>query len=71
MDKPRVQFCWQCCKKLYGNHHEIIVVDGYEKVVHKVCAKSLKEGNEVCRLGGDEVSDGPWARGWEDRSGGK
>ena len=63
MTKPRVNFCWQCGKKLYGNHHELIVVDGYEKIVHKICAKALKAGYELPAQGGDEVPDGPWARG--------
>jgi hypothetical protein len=35
--KPRVRFCWECGKKLYGNHFKEIEVDGYKKIVHKTC----------------------------------
>jgi hypothetical protein len=38
MDKPRVRFCWNCGKKLYGNHFKEVEVDGYKKIVHKTCA---------------------------------
>jgi len=72
MTKPRINFCWQCGQKLYHNYHEIIVVDGYEKIVHKTCAKKLKNGIEQCITSGEigmDYPDGPWARGWEDRKG--
>ena len=63
-DKPRVNFCWQCGKKLREHHHKIIVVDNFEKVVHKSCAKELASGEITCRTSG-EIS-GPWHRDYED-----
>lgn len=39
-EKPRVKFCWFCSKKLYGNHHRIIVdkETSLEYIVHADCA---------------------------------
>jgi hypothetical protein len=42
--KPRVRFCWECGRKLNGNHFAEMVVDGYSKVLHKSCAKLIQEG---------------------------
>lgn len=61
-DKPRVNFCWQCGKKLYGNHFEEIEVDGYTKTVHKICAKNMKDKYEICTASGEPEDDG-WGRG--------
>ena len=40
-DKPRVRFCWECGKKLYGNHFTTLMIEDQEKILHKSCAKSL------------------------------
>jgi hypothetical protein len=69
-NKPRIRFCWQCGRKLLGNHHEMMLIDGYEKILHKTCAKALKQGEEAFRTSeeaGMDYPDGPWARGWENR----
>ena len=51
--KPRVKFCWECGKKLRGNHFKEIYYEGAMRICHKDCAKSLC-GNpnpaEACRL---------------------
>lgn len=42
--KPRVRFCWECGKKLYGNHHVVAVKDKMPSVIlHKICFKELLE----------------------------
>lgn len=42
--KPRVRFCWECGKKLYGNHHRVRIVDAHERILHKQCAERIDEG---------------------------
>jgi hypothetical protein len=42
MSAPRVKFCWECGSKLRGNHYAIEVIDGWPRVLHKVCAEGLK-----------------------------
>jgi hypothetical protein len=37
-----VKFCWLCGNKLWGNHSELLVIDGYSKTLHKKCAKEIK-----------------------------
>ncbi len=39
-----VRFCWSCGKKLWGNHKEELTIDGYSKILHKDCAKKIKNG---------------------------
>lgn len=43
-EKPRVRFCHDCGKQLYGNHHAIVKFDGidHEFIYHKDCAENLK-----------------------------
>ena len=36
--KPRVRFCWECGRQLYGNHHREIEIDGHKRILHKECA---------------------------------
>jgi hypothetical protein len=36
--KPRVNFCWECGRKLRGNYHVELVVDGHKRIVHKQCS---------------------------------
>jgi hypothetical protein len=44
MNKPRVRFCWECGRKLYGNHHAIYKgLDGLERIVHKSCLSECKK----------------------------
>jgi hypothetical protein len=42
--KPRVRFCWECSKKLYGRHHveAIRKDDGLPRVLHKFCYEQTK-----------------------------
>ena len=35
--KPRVKFCWECGKKLWGNHFVEENIDGYSRILHKRC----------------------------------
>jgi len=42
-EKPRARFCWECGRKLYGNHYKEIIVDGHPRILHKQCAKMYKE----------------------------
>lgn len=44
MGKPRARFCWECGLQLYGNHHEEFVFEGHSRILHKACAKKLKNG---------------------------
>lgn len=39
--KPRLPFCWECSRKLYGTIHAVITVDGVDRIFHKACAKKL------------------------------
>lgn len=39
--KPRLPFCWECSRRLYGTVHAIVVVDGIERIVHKACAERV------------------------------
>jgi hypothetical protein len=36
--KPRVPFCWRCSRKLRGNFHRVVVLDGIERIVHAMCS---------------------------------
>lgn len=42
MKKPRVRFCWECGRKLRGNHHKELFIDGHWRTLHKQCAKEYK-----------------------------
>jgi hypothetical protein len=44
-EKPRVRFCHECGRKLYGNHHVIVKKEGidHDFILHKDCAKKMKE----------------------------
>ncbi len=44
-EKPRASFCWECGLKLWGNHFEEMTVEGHPRILHKQCAKDIKEGN--------------------------
>jgi hypothetical protein len=35
--KPRVRFCWECGKKLRGNHFIEVEIDGHKRILHKAC----------------------------------
>ena len=47
MEEPRIRFCWACMEKLWGNHHEIMEIEGHKRILHKGCAKIIKKGGEV------------------------
>jgi hypothetical protein len=37
--RPRYRFCWWCSRQLMSNvHHQVVIVDGLECIVHKSCA---------------------------------
>lgn len=45
--KPRVGFCWECGRKLHGYHHVVLLVEGHERTLHKLCADFIKAGIRV------------------------
>jgi len=36
--KARYPFCWVCSRKLRGNSHAEVEIDGERRIVHKSCA---------------------------------
>jgi len=46
--KPRVRFCHDCSKKLYGNHHTEVRFKNIDHtfIYHKDCADKLKKDYE-------------------------
>lgn len=46
--KPRVRFCWECGRKLCGNHYEEVEIppDNIAVIMHKQCAKEYKNKNK-------------------------
>jgi hypothetical protein len=40
--KPRVRFCWECGRKLRGNHHVEVEIDGAKRILHKKCIEVMK-----------------------------
>ena len=45
--KSKVNFCWECGKKLYGNHRTEMIIDGHKRTLHKQCAKVYQRFIEV------------------------
>jgi len=41
---PRVKFCWECGRKLWGNHHVIRLIEGHPRTLHKSCGAKYEEG---------------------------
>jgi len=41
------KFCWDCGRKINGNHITHRVIDGYIKVLHKNCARELDENGMI------------------------
>ncbi len=39
MKTPRVRFCWDCGRQLWGKHHFEMVIDGHQRILHKSCAR--------------------------------
>ena len=37
--KHKVDFCWECGRKLWGGQHVIKEIDGHPRVLHKACSK--------------------------------
>jgi hypothetical protein len=35
---PHTKFCWECGRKLAGNHFRNVIRNGQEVTVHKECA---------------------------------
>lgn len=43
MAENKVRFCWECGKKLWNvKLFTKMVIDGYKRTLHKICAKELK-----------------------------
>lgn len=36
--RPKYLFCWVCSRKLHGRAHQVVIIDGAERIVHKQCA---------------------------------
>lgn len=41
--KPRVRFCWECGRKLWGNHFVEAEHHGHKRIFHKQCWKDLSK----------------------------
>jgi len=50
-NKPRVQFCWECGRKLWGNHFVEIEVDGFLRIMHKSCGRKYTPMGEAGKKG--------------------
>lgn len=49
-NKPRVPFCWDCSRQLHGRRsHDVVVVAGVERLVHKSCGDALVSKGEAVR----------------------
>ena len=44
--KPRIRFCWECGRKLWGNHFEEREYHGNTVILHKECAKKFDKEKE-------------------------
>lgn len=44
--KPRVRFCWECGRQLWGNHCIEAMVNGNHTILHKDCFNHLKKFRE-------------------------
>jgi hypothetical protein len=42
--KPRVKFCWECGRKLWGKNFIELVVGGHPRILHKRCAQNIQNG---------------------------
>jgi hypothetical protein len=57
--KHKVSFCWECGRKLWGNHKVICLIGEEKRTIHKTCAKQLmhecilkpEDILEVCPIG--------------------
>ena len=41
---PRLPFCWECSRRLYGTSHRKVVIDGVERIVHAACVEVKDKG---------------------------
>lgn len=41
-----IRFCWMCGDKLRGNHFDIVIIDGLDRICHKYCAKRIRKDPE-------------------------
>ena len=61
---PRVKFCWECSRKLWGNYYTEIIIDRLPRILHKSCARSLvrdiRMGNRGENISGDVLAEA-WA----------
>ena len=55
--KPRVNFCWECGNKLWGNSFTEMHVEGHDRILHKQCAKFIKNGLRLESINYDGSSD--------------
>jgi hypothetical protein len=49
MEKPRVRFCWECGRKLWGNHFVEAKVEGHMRILHKKCFKERQRSENINR----------------------
>lgn len=40
--KPRIRFCWECSRQLWGNHFIELEVEGHKRIMHKSCGKKYQ-----------------------------
>ncbi len=40
--KPRVNWCWLCGRKLWGNNYDILDNHGQDQIVHVTCNKEYE-----------------------------
>jgi hypothetical protein len=45
-EKPKIRFCWECGRKLQGNHFAEEKIEGHIRILHKKClVDRMKEEN--------------------------
>lgn len=48
-EKPRVRFCWECGRKLCGNHFAEAKIEGHFRILHKQCLKDRSREENINR----------------------
>lgn len=55
------RFCWECSCKLVPGHFDTVHVDGHDRIVHKECARLIREDRRAEIVGKEERGPKPWA----------
>lgn len=59
MNKPRSTICWECGRQLIWRRiHIEMVVDGHSRILHKECAKNIKNDQRSFNPLGYDDKDG-------------